>query len=293
MDGMGHGTLVAGIAGAVADNVGIIGVAHGTKLMNLRIFGNNGGAHHTDIAAAIAYAANARASVINVSVSVIIPSQLIEDATKTAHLLGVPVVAAAGNDHMPVIESSPANIEWATTVAASSSLDAQAYYANFGVKLDVAAPGGDGISSDILTTQSGGGYTTTWGTSMAAPHVAGLYALLREAAPSWSVEQLRQTILTQSQDIESVGFDTLTGHGRVNAALSVAEILNGPSKPVPTANVVEPRNGGHVTTTMNVEGYADVTLATNGSYTLDWATSLAGRGPALVAATSLAATHRG
>jgi len=177
-DDNGHGTHVAGIAGAEINNgLGMAGMAGGSRLMTVKVLDQYGTGWYSDIARGIVYAVDNGAGIINLSVGGEPPSETLQDAVDYAHAHGVLVVAAAGNDGGAVLY--PAACEHVLAVAATDQSDAPAGFSNHGPQVDVAAPGVDIYS----TWPWRGGYFTKSGTSMAAPHVAGLAALIWSARP--------------------------------------------------------------------------------------------------------------
>lgn len=204
-DTNGHGTHVAGTIAAVGNNQrGVVGLAYNSKIMPLRGLGTDGGGWDSGLSQAIVYAALNGADVINNSWGGSGRSPLATDAINLAYSLGVIIVSAAGNSNMESCQFSPANVEKSITVAATDPSDVKTYYSNYGVKLDVAAPGGIGQipAYGILSTApptsylestygvptqtgpNGEKYMAISGTSMAAPHVAALAALLIQRRPT-------------------------------------------------------------------------------------------------------------
>ncbi|MFL6245144.1 MAG: S8 family serine peptidase [Thermoanaerobaculia bacterium] len=242
----GHGTHVAGTIAAVANNnQGVVGLAHGARIMPLRGLGANGGLL-TDLANAVVYAANEGAGVINDSWIGFGRSPLMESVIGYARSLNTVVVNAAGNDINNACFYTPANVESALTVASTGSADVHSGFSNAGVKIDVSAPG-----EGILSTWPGNGYQTSTGTSMATPHVSALAALLKQKNPGWTPEQIRQAIRMTATDVGVPGFDSMIGWGRIDAAAAV-QLTSAP----PVASLEEPYNGARVHGTINLVGSA-------------------------------------
>ena len=153
-------------------------------------------------------------------------SQTIADAITYAHSLGVAVVVAAGNSGADVRNFYPAGLANVITVAATASNDTTAGFSNWGNRIDVSAPGVDILSLAGAGTAMGSlvapGYTRANGTSMAAPHVAGLAALVLAQHPAYSNEELRQVLRVSALDLGGPGVDTAHGYGRVRAAAAMA-----------------------------------------------------------------------
>lgn len=250
MDDHGHGTHTSGTIAAVANNsTGIAGVAPKAKIMAVKGMGASGNGYISDLAAGLVYAADNGAQVLSNSWGGSGSDQVLTDAVAYAHdIKKAIVVVAAGNDNTDVSGDFPAAYPGAITVASTDHNDAKSDYSNFGLKIDVAAPGGDSRDSssthlyeNILSLRAtgtdlyGGGrnivgtnYYRARGTSMAAPHVSGVAALIKSLHPAWTNEQVRQALRLGATDILTSGFDTSSGYGRVDAAasLNVAEPLN-------------------------------------------------------------------
>ncbi len=210
-DETGHGTQVSGIIAAEANNgVGISGIVWNCKIMTLRAgFRIGGGAflQNDDIAAAIVYAADNGANVINMSLGDTVNSFLIQDAVEYAYRRGCVLVAAAGNSSEPG-SYYPAALEKVISVAALDS-ENQLGSSNFGASIDIAAPG-----EEILTTDLSQSYGIKSGTSMAAAHISGVAALLISANPSCSNDQVYQWITDSSRQLS---ITNLVGTGLVDA----------------------------------------------------------------------------
>lgn len=194
-DPHGHGTHVAGtIAQTTNNGVGVAGVAPEVALMPVRVLDARGAGGWGTVAAGIRWAADHGADVINLSLGGRIPSATVRRAVEHAHRRGVVVVAAAGNAGAPRL-GYPAGYAQAISVGAVRFDETLAFYSNHGRSLDLVAPGGDlrvdqnddGIPDGVIQNmpvgagRAGFDYVPLMGTSMAAPHVAGVAALLVSA----------------------------------------------------------------------------------------------------------------
>ncbi|GKV72850.1 S8 family peptidase [Pseudarthrobacter sp. NCCP-2145] len=234
-----HGTHVAGTIAAVANNNdGVAGVAPEARLLPVRALGACGG-YESDVADSIIWAAGGQvpglpvnpnpARVINLSVGGDGPcSPMLQNAINLAHEAGAAVVVAAGNSNRPASGMSPANCKKVITVAASGRTGARASYSNYGDDVDVTAPGGDITSQfteGILSTSNFGAttpgpeaYAFMQGTSMAAPHVSGIAALLMsEVGSSYTPEMVEKRLEATARPLAG-GCPEGCGHGLVDAA---------------------------------------------------------------------------
>ncbi len=210
-DDYGHGTHVAGIAAAWTNNgQGVAGVSWGARLMALKALDAGGDGTYANVASAVTYAADNGAKIINLSLGGDHDSQTLHEAVIYAHNKGCVVVAATGNNGGPVLY--PAKYTEVFAVAATDSNDARAWFSSYGPEVDVAAPG-----VSIYSTYLGGGYTSIDGTSMAAPHVAGLAALVWSEYPGYTNDQVEGRIEMTAVDLGTLGWDQYYGHGRIDA----------------------------------------------------------------------------
>lgn len=228
-DDHGHGTHVAGIAGAIANNgVGIAGVCPGCSLLAIKVIAADGSGENAWIANGIANAVNLGARVINLSLGGLDRSSTMELAIKQAYQSGVLIVAASGNDGSGVT-LYPAGFSEVTAVGATDQAGNRASFSNYGNHLEVAAPG-----QAIYSTLPGNRYEAWNGTSMAAPHVAGLAGLLLSKNPALTNQQVRQLMDATAQDLGPAGRDASFGYGRINAYAALQGSGNGSNYPFPT-----------------------------------------------------------
>lgn len=183
-DEHGHGTHVAGIIGGKNNSIGVLGVASGANVVSLRVLNADGEGTLSDIIEALAYVnTNGRAGdVVNMSLGEEESSAILIQQVKNTAARGIYIAIAAGNDAQPANKYSPGNANGTNiyTVSAVDSLDRFASFSNYGNDVvDYAAPG-----VRILSTFSNGRYAYLSGTSMAAPHVAGLLLLKGSAITS-------------------------------------------------------------------------------------------------------------
>lgn len=290
-DGRGsyHGTHVAGTVAALSNNGrGVSGVSWGAWIMPLRALGVGGGTTY-DITQAVLYAArlnNAsgtlpprRADIINMSLGCSnCYSQSLQDAITAARSAGVIVVASAGNNNSPAA-NYPAAYSGVVAVAAVDSIGNKANYSNFGSHIDIAAPGGDsadrngdGHADLVISTwgdDSGGSishvYAGSEGTSMAAPHVAGIAALMKATYPAMTPAEFDAAIASGSisNDVLSSGFgwDNETGHGIIDARKAVEYAINLAGGVVPGSVVATP----NAIDVASVVVWANLNLAPAGS----------------------------
>lgn len=185
-DDFGHGCGVSGILAANYDNAqGIVGIAPNARVMPLRVLNAQGVGLYSDVAAALVYAADHGAQLINLSLGGAFPSTLLQEAVDYAISKGVRVVAAAGNTGGSVLY--PAAYAPVIAVGAVTSDLQPALFSSHGPEIDVWAPG-----DNVLTTELYGGYTTMTGTSFATPYVTGALAL--NPSLTFSAELLSLTV---------------------------------------------------------------------------------------------------
>lgn len=231
-----HGTVIAGILGAVGNNAEYVsGIDWQVKIMVLRAISNDGTGSYSDIADALHYAADMGADIISMSVVGTEFSQGLKDAFRYAYDHGAVIVAAAGNDrkdgdgNLTKIQKYPVcldygdNENWLLGVTSVDNFDTLSSFANYGLCVDVSAPGEYIFSTDHYAPQYGfyDAVTGPWqGTSFATPYVAGTAALIKAVRPDWGARAIIQTILNTSKDIDELNpqFVGQMGYGRLDAA---------------------------------------------------------------------------
>ncbi len=253
MDDHGHGTHTAGTIAAMGNNgIGITGVSWSAKILPVKFLDNTGHADTGVGALALVYAADRGARISSNSWGCGCQSQITDDAVAYEHEKGMTVVVSAGNSSADALNYSPASNALAITVGATDSTDALASFSNRGPKIDVVAPGVDILSLRAATNPMctpdrtvNGLYCRVSGTSMSAPHIAGLAALMLSKSPTLTNEQIRQILRASTIDLGTLGFDTKFGYGRVDAGVAmtnlatprVVPIIHSPYTNVPLTGV--------------------------------------------------------
>ena len=219
-DDYGHGTQVAGVAAAAANNDdGIAGLAWDAKIMPVKVLDDRGRGMSSNLTCALYWAADKGADILNISIISFGPSLGMQSAINYATNAGVLIFAAAGNlfeDGNPV--TYPAAHEGVIAVAATDRDDDHAWFSSAGSFVDIAAPG-VGIFSPFPPSHDE--YRSVHGTSLATPHGAGLAALVLSVAHGLTPEQVETIIKESAVDLGAPGQDDRFGHGRIDAAAAM------------------------------------------------------------------------
>jgi len=231
-DDNGHGTHIAGIIAQSTNNeIGTAGIAYQATLMPVKVLDKNNRGSYANIVDGIYYAVEHGASVINLSLGGPAPSFTLENALREANRMGITIAAAAGNSYLlgNPITYPAAYDEYVIAVGAVRYDGKRAPYSNTGGYIDLVAPGGDtrkdqnhdGLMDGILQQTISGrpsefSYYFYQGTSMAAPHVAAVAALLIATGVT-NPQQVKQVLTATAKDRGRIGWDKEYGHGIVDA----------------------------------------------------------------------------
>ena len=238
-DDNGHGTFVAGIVGALDNEIGVIGVAPEAALYSVKVLNSTGGGVMSVILSGIQWSVDNGMQVINMSLggSLDWPDTL-KQALDTAYNAGIVIIAGAGNGGTPDGQGnniwSPARFEPVIAVGATDESDNRYTTSSTGWAIEVMAPG-----VNIYSTAMGGDYGYITGTSASSPHAAGVAALLITSGLTDNVA-LRHRLRDSATDLGAAGWDTQTGNGLINI--------------VQALNFTEPPDQSAPTTTISLSG---------------------------------------
>jgi subtilisin family serine protease len=207
----GHGTHVSGILAAAGnDGIGVAGMTWNTKLLPVVVVNGCSG-FESNVASGLVWAVDQGAKIVNMSLQFYGFGTPLRDAVAYAHAQGALMFAATGNNGNTNI-AAPARWSQTIAVASTDNRDVRSPTSNFGAETDVSAPG-----VNVYSLAPGGLYSYKSGTSMAAPHVAGLAALLWSARPTLTAAEVRALIEQGAQDLGTPGRDDFYGVGRIDA----------------------------------------------------------------------------
>jgi len=245
-DNNAHGTHVTGTIAQTTDNgLGVAGIAFNTTIMPIKVLDYAGLGTDVQVADGIYYAVDNGAKVINLSLGGANPSATLENAVAYAYDNGVIVIASSGNDGTESIDYPAAYDDYVIAVGATRYDETRASYSNYGSSLDLVAPGGDvnvdqnkdGYGDGVLqqtfepyesrldkADPTDWGYWFYAGTSMSAPHVSGVAALLLAQDSSLTPDQIRNALESTAEDLGNPGRDDTYGWGLIDAQAALQSI---------------------------------------------------------------------
>lgn len=227
MDDHGHGTQVSGVLGAIGNNNrGIAGILWSTNIMPVKVLDKEGEGSPFTTSQGIYQSIDKGATIVLLSLGGPVFSKTLQEAVEYAEDHGVLVIAATGNEGARV--NYPAALPSVLAVGAVDSQNRTVRYSNSGPEVSVVAPG------NVYTTRISGGYGSHSGTSMSAPQVAGLAALILKKYPNLKPSEVRNHIIYTSKDVHQQGWDVQTGHGRIDMAKALSTL--------PVANIYGSNN---------------------------------------------------
>lgn len=243
----GHGTKVAGVAGAIGNNsAGVAGAAWNSKIMPMRISDPAGYlTYYSIVANSLVWAADHGARVANISYGVENVAT-VQNAAQYMRNKGGVVVTAGGNAGT---YDASANTSTMITVSATDSADQHTSWSTYGPCIDLAAPG-----AGIWTTIVGGTYGAVNGTSFSSPLTAGVVALMLSANPALQPSQVDAILTSTADDLGTPGRDDYYGYGRVNAyrAVAAAKSATTVDTQAPTVSISSPGSTVKGIVTVNV-----------------------------------------
>lgn len=208
-DDNGHGTQIIGLMVGMKEEDDFRGLLQGVNILPIKVMDKDGNGMEWDIVQGIYHAIDHGADIINLSLALPYYSVSIEEAISEAEEEGVLVVAATGNRGLPHVEY-PAAFPSVLAVGAIDSYGELEYFSNYGSEVNVVAPGSS------VSTNRGGGYKIVCGTSVSAPQVTALSALILKKYPDLTPQQVRNHLYYTSQPLASSGWDKYTGFGLID-----------------------------------------------------------------------------
>lgn len=215
-DDNGHGTHVSGIISAKNNSLGVVGVAPDAELYAVKVLDAYGSGYISDVIEGIDWAVQNNINVVSMSLGTAAYSQALNDTTANAYKAGILLVAAAGNNGDGNLSTDdvlyPAKFDSVIAISAIDYNNIAPIWSADGAKIELAAPG-----VDIYSTWINGGYANASGTSMAAPFVSGVAALVKSNNLSMTPQEIRKALDYNAVDLGDAGRDRIYGFGLVQA----------------------------------------------------------------------------
>ncbi len=215
-DDNGHGTHVAGIIAARNNTIGVVGVAPDAQLYAVKVLDAYGNGYISDVIEGIDWAVQNNMNVVSMSLGTTAYSQALNDTTANAYKAGILLVAAAGNNGDGNLSTDdvlyPAKFDSVIAVSAVDYNNIAPVWSADGAEVELAAPG-----VDIYSTWINGGYANASGTSMAAPFVSGVAALVKSKNLSMTPLEIREALTYNAVDLGNADRDRIYGFGLVQA----------------------------------------------------------------------------
>ncbi len=211
-DSNGHGTSVAGVIAALFNDNGLVGTAPSVDLYSVKIMQSSTGDLSNAIAG-IEWSINNSMDIVSMSFGFDSYSQIFKEVLQESYDNNILLVAASGNNGQDNI-LYPAKYDTVIAVGATTSDDNLAYFSSYGFEQELVAPG-----VDINSTSLNNDYSVSSGTSLAAPHVAGVAALIKSSNNSLTNEQIRAKLRNDALDLGDEGKDDYFGYGLVQVDL--------------------------------------------------------------------------
>src|SRR3989338_5542496 len=212
-DSNGHGTVVAGVIAALLNSEGLAGIAPSVELYSVKIM-QSSSCFLSDAISGIEWTIDNNINIVSMSFGFNSYSQIFKEILEEAYANNILLVAASGNEGTDNI-LYPAAYDSVIAVGATTEKDNLAYFSSYGFEQELVAPG-----VDINSTSLGNTYSASSGTSLAAPHVAGVAALIKSYNKSLTNEQIRAKLRNDALDLGDAGKDDLYGYGLVQVRLN-------------------------------------------------------------------------
>nr|QHB15709.1 serine alkaline peptidase preproprotein [Virgibacillus natechei] len=215
-DGYGHGTWVAGIIGALDNSYGLLGVASDADLYSIKVLKNDGKGLISDVVTGIEWAIENKMNIVNFSLQTNVETDILRKAIKKANENDILLVASSGNMGGTKKDDTvtyPAAYDEVISVAAINKNGERYVHSSTGKRIDISAPG-----ELVYTTVQSGLYFTLNGTSMSAPHVSGVAALVLQNNPKLNIEEIRKILVKSTKPL---GNPHLYGKGLIDVQKAI------------------------------------------------------------------------